>query len=173
MLDSQVMAGNIFERAYSYRDLRAIAKLTKSEADTWTAAGLIRSTPSEHPKRRIYSFGSLMEAALGKRLADFSSRMLLPQVMNALRQFLKRQRVDLERPDFSPRAGRKKLIAVSTVYSKEVRPGGGVRGVVPSVRWFDPDRYGPGVQLVIDLNSLAAQVISRAHDLASAENRGA
>jgi hypothetical protein len=147
---------NTSERSttFSYAEFRKVAELTKKEADGWTKSGVIRAELMPNGKRH-YRFESIVEGLIAKQLADFSSRMLLPNMMEELRKFLKSERIDLLELDLN-RAAEKVLLQLSTQHSKEVMAGGGVRGVITYVRLFDPKSkwIGKAVFLIVDLGGI-------------------
>jgi hypothetical protein len=141
---------------FSYAEFRKLAELTKKEADGWTRSGVIRAELMPNGKRR-YRFDSIVEGIIAKQLADFSSRTLLLNMMEALRQFLKSNQIDLTK--LNPDPAGKVLIQLYTRHSKEVTAGGGVRGVITSVTRFD--RFDPNstsigktVFLIVDLGGV-------------------
>jgi hypothetical protein len=142
---------------YSYAEFRALADLTKKEADGWTKSGVIRAELMPNGKRR-YGFNSIVEGIIAKQLADFSSRTLLPNMMEELRKFLKSEKIDLVRLDPDPAAG-KLLVQLYTRHSKEVMAGGGVRGVLTYARRFDP-RSGSIAKTVFLIIELGAVVLA-------------
>ncbi len=141
-------------RAFSYAQFREVAKLTKKEADGWTKSGVIRAELMPNGKRR-YRFDAIVEGIIAKQLADFSSRLLLPNMMEALRKFLRSEKIDLVGLDPSPTA-RKVLVQLYTHHSKEVMAGGGVRGVLTYVTRFDANStwIGKTVFLIVDLRGV-------------------
>jgi hypothetical protein len=141
-------------RAFSYAQFREVAELTKKEADGWTKSGVIRAELMPNGKRR-YRFDSIVEGIIAKQLADFSSRLLLPNMMEELRRFLKSQKIDLLKIDLNPTA-KKILVQLYTRHSKEVLAGGGVRGVLTYVTRFDPNStwIGKSVFLIVDLRGV-------------------
>ena len=149
------------ERIYSYQEFRKITGLTKKETDSWVGGGLITAELSPDGRRRLYTMQSLMEGAVAKELADFSSRELLPAMMRKVRPFLRQAqieqpKIDLEKPH--------KLLKIYTRYSREIVAGGGVRGVVAYVGWFenpDPQTIDKAVYLIVDLTLIAVQVVDR------------
>jgi hypothetical protein len=102
-----------------------------------------------------------MEGSIAKQLADFSSRELLPSMMERFRQFLRREKVNLAtiEPDYSEAH---KLVKIYTRLSPEIIAGGGVRGVIAYVDWFDrdPEMIGKSVYLIVDLTLIAVEVLS-------------
>jgi hypothetical protein len=153
---------NTSDRAqtFSYAQFREVAGLSKKEADGWTKSGVIRAELTPNGKRR-YRFDSIVEGLIARQLADFSSRLLLPKMMEGLRGFLKSEKIDLIKLDPNPAAG-KLLIQLYTRLSKEVMAGGGVRGVITYVSRFDPYStwIGKTVFLILDLSG----VVLAAHD---------
>jgi len=149
-------SSDIRTRSYTYAEFRAATGLSKKEADGWVQAGVIQAGAAGG-HRREYRFESIFEGMVAKQLADFSSRELLPRTMAALRAFLVRERVTPARisPDLSkPRL----LLKIHARRSKELMPGGGVRGVVSSVEWYQYEaispRLGPSVYVLVDLTAV-------------------
>jgi hypothetical protein len=138
-----------------------VTELTKKEADSWVSDGLIAAELVSNGRRRRYTWQSLMEGSIAKQLADFSSRELLPSMMEQFRQFLQRAKVNLAKiePDYSEPH---KLVKVYTRDSPEIIAGGGVRGVIAYVDWFDPNSkmIGESVYLIVDLTLIAVEVSS-------------
>ena len=137
----------------SYRKFREVTGLSKKEADSWVKNGLIRADLAANGRRRLYRLDSVIEGLIAKQLADFSSRQLLPTMMAAFRQHLKEQKIDLMKLEPNPSAP-KILIMLYTRISKEIMPGGGLRGVVAYVDRFDPTSKLMGrknVYLIVDL----------------------
>src|SRR5271156_3593815 len=91
---------SLVRQTFSYKELRAVAGLSKKEADKWVQSGVIRSELPRGHRRRVYSFESLVDGSIAKQLADFSSRELLPKMMDKLRDHLKQQKINLR--DFDP-----------------------------------------------------------------------
>ena len=153
-------------RTFSYKELRAVAGLSKKEADKWVQSGVIRSELPRGHRRRVYSFESLVDGSIAKQLADFSSRELLPRMMDKLRAHLKHEKIDMR--DFDPAAiCPHRLIQIYTRVSRETVPGGGIRGVVVYVKDLDLDRsvIGKSIYLIIDLRLVATEVHSEIMDL--------
>jgi len=149
------------DQVFSYEQFRAVTELSKKEADGWTKSGIIRAELSANGRRRLYRFEAMMEGIIAKQLADFSSRELLANMMKSLRQFLKEQRIDLSKISSDPE-GPRVLVRIHTQRSKEIMPGGGVRGVITYVSLFDPSSQliQKGVFLVVDLTMIAVHAIS-------------
>ena len=138
---------------FSYRKFREVTGLSKKEADSWVKNGLIRADLASNGRRRLYRLDSVIEGLIAKQLADFSSRQLLPTMMAAFRQHLEEQKIDLMKLEPNPSAP-KILIMLYTRISKEIMPGGGLRGVVAYVDRFDPTSKLMGrknVYLIVDL----------------------
>ncbi|MDO8585789.1 MAG: hypothetical protein Q7T82_02005 [Armatimonadota bacterium] len=132
--------------------------MSKKEADNWVSRGTIRAELSGDGRRRIYDFDSLMEGNIAKQVADFASRELLQHMMEGFQKFVDREKLNL---DEIPPIGERRLVKLYTRKSKERVPGGGVRGVVPYVSWFDPSQMNTvhkGVFLVVDLTEMALEV---------------
>ena len=145
----------------SYREFREATGLSKKEADSWVKNGLIRAELASNGRRRLYCLDSVIEGLIAKQLADFSSRTLLPTMMAAFRQYLEDNKIDLMKlePD---RNAQKILIQLYTRKSKEIMPGGGLRGVIAYVGRFDPTSkfIGKSVYLIIDLIGVAIEAWS-------------
>ena len=145
----------------SYREFREATGLSKKEADSWVKNGLIRAELASNGRRRLYRPDSVIEGLIAKQLADFSSRTLLPTMMAAFRQYLEDNKIDLMKlePD---RNAQKILIQLYTRKSKEIMPGGGLRGVVAYVGRFGPASKftGKSVYLIIDLIGVAIEAWS-------------
>src|SRR6266436_4218842 len=107
---------------FTYAEFRAATGLTKKAADG---------------HRREYRFGSIFEGIIAKQLADFSSRELLPKTMAELRAFLAREKVSPAKLAIDPE-GAHQLVKIYTRKSQELMPGGGVRGVVSYLDWYEP-----------------------------------
>jgi hypothetical protein len=137
---------------FSYRKFREVTGLSKKEADSWVKDGLIRADLASNGRRRLYRLDSVIEGLIAKQLADFSSRKLLPTMMAALRRHLEEQKIDLMKLEPNPKAP-KILIKLYTRMSKEILPGGGLRGVIAYVGGFDPTSksMGKNVYLIVDL----------------------
>ena len=148
-------------KVLSYREFRAATGLSKKEADGWVSSGLIRAELASNGRRRLYRLDSVVEGLIAKQLADFSSRTLLPTLMNALRQYLRKEKIDLMKLEPNPSAP-KILIQLYTRRSKEIMPGGGLRGVIAYVGTFDPESnfIGKNVYLIVDLISVVVQAWS-------------
>ena len=140
----------------SYREFRGVTGLSKKEADSWVKSGLIRAELASNGRRRLYRLDSVVEGLIAKQLADFSSRMLLPIMMSALRKYLADKRIDLMKLDPNPDPKAKILIQLYTRRSKAMEPGGGLRGVVAYVGAFDPESslIGKNVYLIVDLTGV-------------------
>ena len=150
---------------FTYAEFRQLTELTKKEADNWVKNGVIQAEMMPNQKRR-YRFDSIVEEIIAKQLADFSSRMLLPNMMHELRRFLRSKRINLMSVDPRP-AGKKLLIKLYTRHSNEIVAGGGVRGVVTFVGEFEPmsREIGKTVFLVLDLNGVALEALSHIQSL--------
>src|SRR6266481_4035640 len=135
---------------FTYAEFRAATGLTKKEADGWVQAGVIQAGPA-NGHRREYRFDSIFEGLIAKQLADFSSRELLPKTMAELRAFLARERVSLAKLAIDPE-GAHQLVKIYTRKSQELMPGGGVRGVVGYVDWYQPasNKIAKAVYVVVD-----------------------
>ena len=157
METSREARGQIF----SYEEFRQVTGLSKKEADSWVQNALIRAELSSNGRRRRYRLESMMEGIIAKLLADFSSRELLENMMASLRQFLKDQRIDLSKISPDP-SGPRLLVKIHTQRSKELMPGGGVRGVITYVSRYDPSsqRIEKGVFLIVDLTAIAIHAVS-------------
>jgi hypothetical protein len=142
----------------SYREFREATGLSKKEADSWVKDGLIRADLASNRRRRLYRLDSVIEGIIARQLADFSSRKLLPTMMAAFHEYLEEQKIDLMKLEPNPRAP-KILIMLYTRMSKEIMPGGGLRGVVAYVDRFDPTStfIGKNVYLVVDLIGVAVE----------------
>jgi len=143
----------------SYREFREATGLSKKEADSWVKNGLIRAELASNGRRRLYRPDSVIEGLIAKQLADFSSRTLLPTMMAAFRQYLEDNKIDLMKLEPNPRA-HKILIQLYTRKSKEIMPGGGLRGAIAYVGRFDPKDTGKSVYLIIDLIGVAIEAWS-------------
>src|ERR1700687_3596077 len=151
---------DIRRRVLSYREFREVTGLSKKEADSWVKNNLIRAELASNGRRRLYRLDSVVEGLIAKQLADFSSRTLLPVMMTAFRRYLVDNNIDLMKLEPNP-AGPKKLIQLYTRRSKEIMPGGGLRGVMAYVSTFDPNSnlngkpnsnfIGKNVYLIVDL----------------------
>jgi len=100
-----------------------------------------------------------VDGSIAKQLADFSSRELLPKMMDKFRAYLKHEKIDMR--DFDPAAiCPHRLIQIYTRVSRESVPGGGIRGVVVYVKDLDldPSVIGKSIYLVVDLNLVATEV---------------
>ena len=81
-------------------------------------------------------------------------------MMEGFHKFVEREKLNLE--EIEP-VGERRLVQLYTRKSKESQPGGGVRGVVPYVSWFDPSQINTvqkGVFLVVDLTEMALEVMT-------------
>ena len=145
-------------KVLSYRKFREVTGLSKKEADSWVKNGLIRAALSSNGRRRLYRLDSVIQGIIVKQLADFSSRKLLPTMMAALRLHLEKQKVDLMKLEPNPKAP-KILIKLYTRKSKEIMPGGGLRGVIAYVGGFDPTStsMGKNVYLIVDLTGVVVE----------------
>jgi len=80
-------------------------------------------------------------------------------MMEQFRQFLRRAKVNLSKiePDYSEPH---QLVKVYTRDSPEIVAGGGVRGVIAYVDWFDPNAktISKSVYLIVDLTLIAVEV---------------
>lgn len=146
---------------FTYAEFRRVTELTKKEADSWVKNGVIRSEMMPNQRRR-YQFVSVVEGIIAKQLADFSSRTLLPNMMDTLRKFLKSKKINLMKIDPHPGAP-KILIKLYTRSSNEVVAGGGVRGVTIFVGEFQPESeaIGKTVFLVVNLNGVVLEALTR------------
>lgn len=146
---------------FTYAEFRHLTELTKKEADSWVKNGVIRSEMMPNQRRR-YRFDSAVEGIIAKQLADFSSRTLLPNMMETLRKFLKSKKIDLMKVDPLPGAPRL-LIKLYTRNSDEMVAGGGVRGVTIFVGEFQPESeaIGKTVFLVVNLNGVVLETLTR------------
>ncbi len=148
-------------RTFSYKEFREVTGLTKKEADSWVQNGLITAELASNGRRRLYTWRSLMEGSIAKQLADFSSRELLPTMMEQFRNFVRREKIDLAEinADYSKSH---QLVKVYTRPSPEIVAGGGVRGVVAYVDWFDRDlkSISKAIYLIVDLTLIALEVLS-------------
>ena len=140
-------------RVLSYREFREVTGLSKKEADGWVKNELIRADLTSNGRRRLYRLDSVVEGLIAKQLADFSSRMLLPIMMIALRKYLADNKIDLMKLEPNPDPKAKILIQLYTRRSKAIEPGGGLRGVIAYVGRFDPESkfIGKNVYLIVDL----------------------
>jgi hypothetical protein len=136
---------------FTYAEFRAATGLTKKEADGWVRAGVIQADPA-NGHRREYRFESIFEGLIAKQLADFSSRELLPKTMAELRAFLAREKVSPAKLAVDPE-GPHQLVKIYTRKSQELMPGGGVRGVVSYIDWYEPAsiKIAKAVYVVVDL----------------------
>ncbi len=139
-------------RVLSYREFREVTGLSKKEADGWVKNGLIRAELASNGRRRLYRLDSVVEGIIARQLADFSSRTLLPIMITALRKYMVDNKIDLMKLEPNPNA-EKILIQLYTRRSKEIMPGGGLRGVIAYVSTFDPKSkfIGKNVYLIVDL----------------------
>jgi hypothetical protein len=103
-----------------------------------------------------------MEGAIAKGLADFASRELLENMMKSLREFLANEGIRFHEISFNP-AGTRLLVQIYSQISKELMPGGGVRGVVTYVKRYDPSSewIGKSVLVVVDLTIVALALPGR------------
>jgi hypothetical protein len=150
----------------SYREFKQATGLSKKEADGWVKNGLIRAELASNGRRRLYRLDSVIEGLIAKQLADFSSRTLLPTMMAAFHQHLWEQKIDLMKLVPDP-AAPKILIRLYTRISKEIMPGGGLRGVVAYVSGFDSrsEFIGKNVYLIVDLIGVAIEAFSKIQSL--------
>jgi hypothetical protein len=149
------------KRTFSYTQFRQVTDLSKKEADSWVNRGIIRAELSGDGRRRIYDYSSLMEGNIAKQVADFASRELLQPMMEGFHKFVDREKLNLE--EIEP-TGERQLVKLYTRKSKESLRGGGVRGVIPYVLWFDPSEINTvhkGVFLVVDLTEMVVEVEMR------------
>ncbi len=146
----------------SYHEFREVTGLSKKEADSWVKNGLIGAELASNGRRRLYRLDSVIEGLIAKQLADFSSRTLLPIMMTAFRQHLAERKIDLMKLPPDPSA-EKILIQLYTRKSKEIMPGGGLRGVVAYVGRFDPrsEFIGKNVYLIVDLIGVVIEAWSK------------
>jgi hypothetical protein len=137
---------------YSYKQFRQVTGLSKKEADSWVQKGIVTANRFADGRRNTYTLDSMVEGEVAKQLADFASRELLVQMMKQLRNCLAYEKVsydgisvDLKQPHF--------LVRIHTQKSKEILPGGGVRGIVAVVRRYEPSSEGiqKSVFVVVDL----------------------
>jgi hypothetical protein len=151
--------GNI-ARSFSYAEFRAATELSKKEADGWVQAGVIQAGPAAG-HRREYWFESIFEGIIAKQLADFSSRELLPRTMAELRAFLVRENMSMAKLLSDPSRPHR-LLKIYTRKSRELMPGGGVRGVVTYIDWYEPrsPKVAKSVYLVVDLTLVALETQS-------------
>lgn len=157
-MNKGVQATHFLERCYAYSEFRKVTGLTKKEADLWVSRGIIRAKFAPDGRRRIYDYDSLMDGNIAKQIADFASRELLEHMMMGFHRFLRNERIDLR---LIEPIGKRFLVQLYTRKSKEITPGGGVRGVIPYVSRFDPSRINmvqKGVFLVVDLTEMALEV---------------
>jgi hypothetical protein len=152
---------------FTYAEFRELTELSKKEADNWVKDGVIRAEMMPNQKRR-YRFDSVVEGIIARQLADFSSRMLLPNMMDGLRRFLRSKKIDLLKFHYDPNVPRV-LVRLYTRYSGELTAGGGVRGVVTVVGEFDPESkaVGKSVFLVVDISGVFLEALSRVASLVS------
>jgi hypothetical protein len=149
------------ERIFSYKEFREKAGLTKKEADHWTRTGVVSAGINSTGRRRVYGFESIVEGIIAKQLADFASRKLLGNMMDSLRRHLKDSQRTFSNIPTNPSRSRL-LIQIYTRRSREILPGGGVRGVITYVKDFDPSpshQMGKGVFLVVDLTLTVIQAL--------------
>ena len=150
----QLKQTDIRGKVLTYREFRQATGLSKKEADSWVKNGLISAELASNGRRRLYRLDSVVEGLIAKQLADFSSRTLLPIMMAGFRQHLRDTKIDLMKLPPNPRVP-KILIQLYTRKSKEIMPGGGLRGVIAYVDRFrfEPrsEDIGKNVYLIIDL----------------------
>jgi hypothetical protein len=146
--------------SFTYAEFRAATGLTKKEADGWVQAGVIQAGPADG-HRREYRFESIFEGIIAKQVADFSSRELLPKTMAELRAFFGREKVSPARLAVNPE-GAHQLVKIYTRKSKELMPGGGVRGVVGYIDWYEPasKKITKAVYVVVDLTLIMLEALS-------------
>jgi hypothetical protein len=146
-------------QTYTYAEFRQATGLTKKEADGWVQAGVIQAGPADG-HRREYRYASIFEGIIAKQLADFSSRELLPKTMAALRVFLMDHSVSPTKVLDGSDAHR--LMRIYTRRSQELMPGGGVRGVISYIDWYDPTsaRIGKAVYVVVDLRLVVLEALN-------------
>jgi len=152
-------ASSLIPQTYSYKELRIVADLSKKEADKWVQSGVIRSELPPGHRRRVYNFESLVDGSIAKQLADFSSRELLPKMMEKFREYLKQQKINMR--DFGPAPiYPRELVQIYTRVSRETIPGGGIRGVVVYVKRLDFEKFviGKSLFITVDLNMVATEV---------------
>ncbi len=150
----------------SYREFKEVTGLSKKEADSWVKNGLIRAELASNGRRRLYRLDSVIEGLIAKQLADFSSRTLLPTMMAAFRKYLADNKIDLMKLVPDPGAP-KILIQLYTRISKEIMPGGGLRGVVAYVGRFEPRSQfiGKNVYLIVDLIGVVIEAWAKIRSL--------
>lgn len=141
---------------FTYRQFCELTGLSKKEADTWVRNGLIKTGRHPNGRWRVYRMESVFEGVIAKRLADFSSRELLADMMNALRDYLDTCRItpaDLHQRPFE-------LLMITTRKTKKLKAGGGVRGVESHVTPFQPGdrRDSNPVFAVVDLGATDRQI---------------
>lgn len=158
---------DIRNRIFTYSEFRELTELTKKEADNWVKNGVIGAEMMPNQKRR-YRFDSVVEGIIAKQLADFSSRMLLLNMMDGLRRFLRSKNIYLLKFGYDPNVPRV-LVKLYTRYSREFTAGGGVRGVVTVVGEFDPESkaVGKSIFLVVDISGVFLEALSRVGSLVS------
>ena len=163
---SKAKQADVRKLILSYREFKQVTGLSKKEADSWVKNGLIRAELASNGRRRLYRLDSVIEGLIAKQLADFSSRTLLPTMMAAFRQHLQEEKVDLMKLVPDPSAP-KILIQLYTRKSKEIMPGGGLRGVVAYVSRFDPrsEFIGKNVYLIVDLIGVAIEAWAKVRSL--------
>ena len=146
-------------KSFTYAEFRTATGLTKKEADGWVQAGVIQAGPADG-HRREYRFESIFEGIIAKQLADFSSRELLPKTMAALRAFLMNQKVSLTKVPTG--SDKHRLLKIHTQRSKELMPGGGVRGVISYIDWYDPtsEKIAKAVYVVVDLRLAVLEALT-------------
>jgi hypothetical protein len=141
---------------FTYRQFCELTGLSKKEVDTWVRSGLIKTGRHPNGRWRIYRMESVFEGFIAKRLADFSSRELLLDMMNALRGYLDTR--EITPADLHQRPC--ELLMIATRKTTKLKAGGGVRGVEPQVTPFYPSSK-PGTEpvfVVIDLGATDRQI---------------
>jgi hypothetical protein len=159
---TEVEQNEIRSRVLSYGEFRQVTGLSKKEADNWVKDGLIRAELASNGRRRLYRLDSVVEGLIAKQLADFSSRTLLPIMMAAFRQYLVDHKLDLMKLEPDPSAPRI-LIILYTEVSKEIAPGGGLRGVTVRADGFDQmsEFLAKTVYLIVDLMGVVLEAWSK------------
>jgi hypothetical protein len=147
-------------RSFTYAQFREATRLTKREADGWVQSGVIQAGPADG-HRREYRFESIFEGIIAKQLADFSSRELLPKTMAALRAFFARKRVSPAKLSANPE-GSHQLVKIYTRKSLELLSGGGVRGVISYVEWYEPasKEIAKAIYVVVDLTLIMLEAVT-------------
>jgi hypothetical protein len=145
--------------SFTYAEFRIATGLTKKEADRWVMAGVIQAGPADG-HRREYRFESVFEGLIAKQLADFSSRELLPKTMDELRAFFAREKLSPLKLAVNPE-GPHQLVRIYTRKSHELKPGGGVRGVISYIDWYDPasTKIAKAVYMVVDLTLIKLEAL--------------